>query len=145
MIHICLEYALKDYSEDVCQLKKESKSLNAVTLHHMEDIMGHSEHMQRYGRVDFSGQPCIKTRKTSSEGVDHVRGTATSTPEMPCHSLTTFRLSSLMSGELIIWDHSLNQRTMSTSWLLSTTFQSGSKLCHVSLPMQEALRGCSKK
>jgi hypothetical protein len=32
-------------SEDVYQLKKESKSLNVVTHHPMEDTMGHSEHM----------------------------------------------------------------------------------------------------
>jgi hypothetical protein len=29
----------------VYQLKKESKSLNVVTHHPMEDTMGHSEHM----------------------------------------------------------------------------------------------------
>jgi hypothetical protein len=43
------------------QLKKESKSLNVVTYHPMEDTMGHSEHMQRFGRVDSFGQPCMKT------------------------------------------------------------------------------------
>ena len=61
MNHTSSESALIGYSEDVYQPKKESRSLNAVTLHHMEDTMGHSKHMQRSGKVDFFGQPCIKT------------------------------------------------------------------------------------
>jgi hypothetical protein len=53
MIRTSSECAQMGYSEDVYQLKKESKSLNIVTHHPMEDTMGHSEHMQRFGRVDF--------------------------------------------------------------------------------------------
>jgi hypothetical protein len=87
----------------VYQWKKDSRSLNAVTHHHMEDIMEHSEHMQKSGKVDSSGQPCTKIQRTLSGGVDHVRGTVISTSEMPCHSPTTFRLSSLMSRESITW------------------------------------------
>jgi hypothetical protein len=34
--------------------------------------------------------------------VDHVRGTAISIQEMPCHSSTTFRLNSLMPRESTI-------------------------------------------
>jgi hypothetical protein len=59
----------------------------------MEDIMEHSKHMQKSRKVDSSGQPCTKIQRTLSEGVDHVRGTVISTPEMPCHSPTTFRLN----------------------------------------------------
>jgi hypothetical protein len=29
----------------------------------MEDIMGHSVLMQKFGNVDFFGQPCMKTQK----------------------------------------------------------------------------------
>jgi hypothetical protein len=41
----------------------------------MEDIMGHSAHMQRFGSVDSFGQQCTKTRENSSKDVDHVIGT----------------------------------------------------------------------
>jgi hypothetical protein len=40
------KYAQMGCSEGVYQWKKDSKSLNDVTYHHMEDIMEHSEHMQ---------------------------------------------------------------------------------------------------
>jgi hypothetical protein len=76
--------------------------------------MEHSAHMTKFGSVDSFGQQCMKTQENSSEDVDHVRGTATSIQEMPCHSPTTFRLNSLMSGELTIWDHSHHQRNAST-------------------------------
>jgi hypothetical protein len=35
--------------------------LNDATHHHMGDIMRHSAHMQRSGKVDSFGQPCMKT------------------------------------------------------------------------------------
>jgi hypothetical protein len=63
--------------------------------------MGHSTYMRRFGSVDSFGQQCMKTQRISFEDVDHVRGTAISIQEMPCHSPTIFRLNSLMSGELI--------------------------------------------
>jgi hypothetical protein len=63
--------------------------------------MGHSEHMQRFGRVDSFGQPCMKTRRTLSEDADCVRSMATSIQEMPCRSLTTSRSSYLIAGVLI--------------------------------------------
>jgi len=44
------------YSEGVCQLKKESKSLKDVIHHHVEVIMGCPEHTPKYGSVDSSGQ-----------------------------------------------------------------------------------------
>jgi hypothetical protein len=44
-----------------------------------------SAHMQRSGKADFSGQPCIKTQNISYEGETPVRGTETSILEMPCH------------------------------------------------------------
>jgi hypothetical protein len=68
--------------------------------------MGNSAHMQRFGSVDSFGQQCMKTRENLSKDVDHVKGMAISTPETPCLSPTIFRSNSLMSGELIIWDHS---------------------------------------
>jgi hypothetical protein len=101
MIHTSLECARTGCSEDVYQLKKESKSLNVVTHHPMEDTMGHSEHIQRFSRVDSFGQPCMKTRRTLSEDADCVRSMATSIQEMPCRSLTTSISSYLIAGVLI--------------------------------------------
>jgi hypothetical protein len=63
--------------------------------------MGHSAHMLKFGSVDSFGQQCMTTQENSSEDVDLVRGMAILIQEMPCHSPTTFRLNSLMSGELI--------------------------------------------
>jgi hypothetical protein len=44
----------------------------------MEDIMGHSAHMQRFGDADSFGQQCMKTQENLLEDVDHVKGTAIS-------------------------------------------------------------------
>jgi hypothetical protein len=74
MNHTSSEYALMAYSEDVCQLKKEYKSLKDVIHHHMEVIMGHFEHTPRYGSVDFSSQQCMKTQKNSVGDVACVKG-----------------------------------------------------------------------
>ena len=96
--------ALMAYLEDVYRWKKASRSSGDATHHHMEDIMVHSAVIRRSGKVDSFGQPCMKIQRTSSEGVEHVRGMGISIQEMPCHSPTTFRLSSPMSGESITWD-----------------------------------------
>jgi hypothetical protein len=45
----------------VYQWKKASRSLNDATHHHMEDIVRHFALMQRFGRVDYFGQPYMKT------------------------------------------------------------------------------------
>jgi len=63
MNHTSSEYALMAYAEDVCQLKKESKSLKDVIHHHMEVIIGHSEHTPKYGNVDSFGKQCMKTQE----------------------------------------------------------------------------------
>jgi hypothetical protein len=85
MNHTFFEYALTGYPGGVYQQKKEWRSLRSATHHHMEVIMELSAHRQRFGKADFSGQPCIKTQKISYEGVTPVRGTKTSITEMPCH------------------------------------------------------------
>ena len=92
------------YSEDVYQWKKASRSASDATHHHMEDIMVHSTLIQKSNKVYSSGQPCMKTRKTSFEGVERVRGTGISIQEIPYHSPTTFRLSSSISGKSTTWD-----------------------------------------
>jgi hypothetical protein len=76
--------------------------------------MGHSEHMQRFGRVDSFDQPYMKTQSTLSEDADRVKSMATSIQEMSRRSLTTSRSSCLIPRVLITWDHSQNQRTVNT-------------------------------
>jgi hypothetical protein len=100
MSHTSSESAQTDSLESVYQLKKESILLKDATHHHTEVIMGHSVLMQKSSKVDSSGQLCMKTRRISSEGVEHVKDTGISIQEMPCHSQTTFRLNSLMSRAL---------------------------------------------
>jgi hypothetical protein len=39
----------------------------------MEDIMGYSALMQRFGRVDSIGQSCMKIQKISFRDIEHVR------------------------------------------------------------------------
>jgi hypothetical protein len=90
-VRTSLEFAQMDSLKDVYQLKKEFRSLKDATHHHMEDIMGHFVLMQRSGKVDFSSQQCMITRRILSKGVERVRGMGTSTKEMPCHSPTTSR------------------------------------------------------
>jgi hypothetical protein len=80
------EYVLKAYSEDVYLPKKEYRLSKDVSHHHMEDIMGYSAHMQRFGNVDSFGKQCMKTQQNSSKDAAHVRGMAISIQEMPCHS-----------------------------------------------------------
>jgi hypothetical protein len=62
-------------SEDVYWQRKAFRSLKDATRHPMEDIMGYSILMQRFGRVDSFGQQFMKTQKISSGDVEHVRGT----------------------------------------------------------------------
>ena len=105
MNHTSSESALTACSEDVYRQKKASRLQNDATRHHMVDIMGHSALMQRSGKVDSFGQPCMKTRRTSSGDVERVRGMGTSIQEMPCHSPITSRLNFLMSRVSTTWDH----------------------------------------
>ena len=115
MHHTSSEFALMAYSEGVYQQKKASKSSNDATHHHMDGIMVHCALILRSARVDSFGQPCMKIRKILSRDVERVRGMGILIQEMPCHSPTTSRSSSSMSGELTTWDHFQSQKAMSTS------------------------------
>ena len=96
--HTSSESTLMAFLEDVYQWKEASRSQNDATHHHLEGIMEHSALIQRSSKVDSFGQPSMKTRKTSSKDVEHVRGIGISIQEMPCHSPTTSRSSSSMFG-----------------------------------------------
>jgi hypothetical protein len=68
---------------------------------HSSPYGGHYGAFRTHAKIWQSGffwPTMYKTRRISSEGVEHVRGTGTSIQEMPWHSQTTFRLNSLMSG-----------------------------------------------
>ena len=110
-----------------------------------EGIMGHSALIQRFGKVDSFGQPYMKIQRTLSGDVEHVRGMGISIQEMPCHSPTTSRSRSSMSGELTTWDRFQNQRTVNTPWWQLTMSPSGLKPCHVEPLMQRTPRRCLKK
>ena len=116
MNHTSSESALMTYLEDVYQWKKASRSSNDATHHHMEDIMVDSALIQRFGKVDSSGQPRMKTQRTLSEGVERVRVMGILIQEISCHSPPTSRLSSSMSRELITWDLFQSQNTVNISW-----------------------------
>jgi hypothetical protein len=83
--HTSLESVLMDCLEGVCRQRKAFKLFRSATHHYMEDIMGYSVLMRRFGRVNSFGQPCMKTLEISSGGVEHVRGMGISIQEMPCH------------------------------------------------------------
>ena len=116
MDHTSSKAALTAYSEGVYRQKKASRSLNDATHHHMEGTMVHSVLIQRSSKVDSFGQPYMKTGKTSSGGMERVKGMRTSIQEMPCHLPTTSRSSSSMSRELTTWDYFQSQRAMNTYW-----------------------------
>ena len=60
------------------QLVKHRKSSIDVTHPLMEDTMGLIGLMQKFGRVDFCGQLCMKTPKILFGDAMHVKGMGTS-------------------------------------------------------------------
>ena len=52
--------------------------------HHMEDTMGHSEHMPRFGKVGSFDQTCIEMQKNSGGVAQDAKNTGISIPEMQC-------------------------------------------------------------
>jgi hypothetical protein len=61
MILICIEFVLMAYLEDAYQLLRHGRFLSIVMQHHMVATMEHSTPMQRCGKVDSIGLPCMKT------------------------------------------------------------------------------------
>jgi hypothetical protein len=53
------------------------KIIERFTHHPMEDIMEHSAQMQRSGKVDFSGQRCIKIQRSLLEDVPDIKNLET--------------------------------------------------------------------
>ena len=145
MNHTSSESTLMTCSKDVYRWKKASRSSNDATHHHMEDIMVHSALIQRSSKVDSFGQPCMKIQRTSSRGVERVRGTRISIEETPCHSQTTSRLNFSMYGELTIWDRFRSRRTVNISWWQLTMSPSRLKPCHVEQLMLRTPKRCLKK
>jgi hypothetical protein len=108
-LHIWDEpYLFRVCSDDLLKkcvpVEEAIKIIERHHYHHMEDIMVHFALIQRSGKVDSFGQPCMC-----------VRGTGISIQGMPCHSPTTSRSNPLMSRESTTWDHFQSQRTMNTS------------------------------
>ena len=72
------EFALVAHLDYVYLPRNAFKSLIDAINHHMEGIMGHSTLMQKFGRVDFCGQLCMKTPKILFGDAMHVKGMGTS-------------------------------------------------------------------
>ena len=73
------------YFVAVSHFVRPGEFLSVVTPRLMEDIMEHFVPMQKFGRVDSSGQSCMETLKNSFGVPQDVRSTGTSIPEMLCH------------------------------------------------------------
>jgi hypothetical protein len=101
MIHISIEFALMDCYEDVSQWKKPQKSWIDVMHHPIEDIMEHSVHMLKFGKVDSSGQRCIKIQRSLSKDVPDAKSMETLMLAMQCHSRTSSKWSYLMFGKFL--------------------------------------------
>jgi hypothetical protein len=119
MNHTIFECALTGYSGGVYRQKKEWRSLRSATHHHMEVIMELFAHMQRSGKADFSGQPCIKTKKIVRRyNSCHRHGNINSRNAMPL--TTNLQIELFDVWELTTWDHSKIRKIrihLSGSWL----------------------------
>ena len=72
------------YFVAVSHFVRPGEFLSVVTPRLMEDTTEHSVPMQKFGRVDSSGQTCIETVMNLSDVAQDVRSTGTSIPEMLC-------------------------------------------------------------
>jgi hypothetical protein len=61
------------YSEDACQLLRHERYLSVVIHHHMVATMEHSALMQKCGKVDSIGLPCMRMASLSFDDVSDVR------------------------------------------------------------------------
>ena len=72
------------YFVAVSHFVRPEKFLSVVTPRLMEDITEHFVPMQKFGRVDSSGQTCMEMIRNLSGVAQDVRSTGTSIPEMLC-------------------------------------------------------------
>jgi hypothetical protein len=66
------------YLEDACQLLRHGRYLSVVTHCHMVAIMEHSTLMQKCGKVDSIGLPCMKMLSLLFDDASDARSTGTS-------------------------------------------------------------------
>ena len=85
MTNIYSKSVLMVYSTTVSRCVRPAKFLGIVTPHHMEDITKPSVPMQKFGKVDFSGQTCMETQSNLCGVAQDVKSMGISIPEMQCH------------------------------------------------------------
>ena len=73
------------YSDAVSRYVRPAKFFSVVTPRHMEDITEPSVPMQKFGRVDFSGQTCMEKQKNLYGVAQDVKSMGISIPETQCH------------------------------------------------------------
>ena len=104
-----------------------------------------SRPMQKFSKVDSSGQICMETQKNLCGIVQDAKNTGISIPETQCHRRAIFKWISSMFGELTSWVLSQCRSNANTSWWLWTTCPNGSKHFLVLRPTQGALGKCFRK
>ena len=145
MIHTCSRCALMVYYGDAYLTKRLEKSLIGAMHHRTEGTTEHSGPMQRFGKVDSFGQPCMEMPRSSYGDVPDVRNTGISIPVTQCPCRAIFRWKSSTYGELTTWVRSLCQIIASTFWWQWIMSPSGLKHYHVLQPTQSTQRKCSKR
>jgi hypothetical protein len=66
------------YSEDARQLLRHGRYLSIVTHHHMVASIDHSTLMQKCGKVDSIGVPCMRMTSLLFDVALDIRSTGTS-------------------------------------------------------------------
>ena len=85
MTHAYSRFVLMVYSAAVSRYVRPARFWSVVTPHPMEDITEPFKPMQKFGKVDSSGQTCMETQKNLCGVAQDVRSMGISIPETPCH------------------------------------------------------------
>jgi hypothetical protein len=84
MIIIYIKHALMAYIEDASQLLRHGRFLSIVIQNHMVATMEHLAPMQRFGKVDSIGLPCMKTPSLLFDDAQDATSTGILMQEMQC-------------------------------------------------------------
>ena len=85
MTHTYLKSVLMVYSAAVSRYVRPARFWSVVTPHPMEDTTELSEPMQKFGKVDFSGQTCMETQSNLCGVAQDVKSMGISIPKTQCH------------------------------------------------------------
>ena len=85
MTHTYSRSVLMVYSAVVSRYVRPERFWSVVTPHLMEDITEHSVPMQKFGKLDYSGQTCMETQRNLCGVAQDVKSMGISIPETQCH------------------------------------------------------------